>query len=136
MKWSAPPRPTFVSLEQWAEDFILAIGEPPGFRRILSPGVHFVRYADPLTVVVSGRTEADGKKWIHVSASHPNRPPTWATMCVVKERFLGDRRAIQVHVPRDQWVNLHPYCLHLWCCLDGDGLPDFRVVGSTGDLEI
>ena len=22
-------------------------------------------------------------------------------------------------------VNIHPFCLHLWCCLDGDGLPEF-----------
>jgi hypothetical protein len=91
---------------------------PPGFRRV----------ADGLGVIISGRTEGDGRRWVHVSASHVNRTPTWEKMCEVKRLFLGpDRRAIQVHPPDTEWVSLHPYCLHLWCCIDDDGLPDFRL---------
>lgn len=127
MIWKAPPRPVLVSLEPWAEEFIDAMVTPPGFRRVDYP-VGFVRDRDPLYVMVSGRTEGDGRRWIHVSLSHPNRCPTWATIRLVKDALLGrNRRAIQVLAPESEWVNLHPYCLHLWCCLDEDGLPDFRV---------
>lgn len=120
-----------VTLEPWADDFVRAIGEPPGFRRYLTPCVNFRRVnGDPLMVIVSGRTEADGRRWIHVSFSHPNRSPTWETTVLVKKAFLGDRKALQVLPPEAEYVNIHPYCLHLWCCLDGDGLPDFRVGGE------
>jgi len=27
-------------------------------------------------------------------------------------------------------VNDHPRCLHLWCCLDRDVVPDFRRGGT------
>ncbi len=102
---------------------------PPGFED--RGGGRFYRYADGLGVIISGCTEGDGRRWLHVSASHKNRPPTWDKMCEVKRLFIGpDLRAIQVHPPASEYVNIHPYCLHLWACLDGDGLPDFRKDGG------
>jgi hypothetical protein len=53
--------------------------------------------------------------WEHVSASFPNRCPTWEEMCRVKAMFWDDEDCVmQLHPPRSQWVNNHPYCLHLW----------------------
>src|SRR3990167_1384383 len=80
-----------------------------------------------LTVICSARVERDGRRWMHVSCSRPSSLPTWEDLRLVKDTFIGiERKAIQVLPPQSEYVNLHPYVLHLWSCLDGDGLPDFR----------
>lgn len=68
------------------------------------------RAGETLKVIAS-----DGEAWEHVSVSLPNRCPTWAEMCKVKELFWSDDDCVlQYHPPRAEWVNNHPYCLHLW----------------------
>lgn len=53
--------------------------------------------------------------WEHVSVSRKNRCPNWAEMSFIKEMFFrDDETAMQLHVPRSDHVNDHPYCLHLW----------------------
>lgn len=53
--------------------------------------------------------------WEHVSVSLPDRCPTWAEMCRIKELFWDDEdTVVQFHPPRSQYVNNHLYCLHLW----------------------
>lgn len=54
-------------------------------------------------------------KWEHVSVSLPNRCPTWEEMCAIKAVFWDDEECVmQLHPPKSEWVNNHPYCLHLW----------------------
>lgn len=54
-------------------------------------------------------------KWFHVSVSLPNRCPTWEEMCLVKELFYGDDAlVVQYHPKKEDSVNNHSYCLHLW----------------------
>ncbi len=80
-----------------------------------------------LFVMVSGAIELDGRRWIHVSVSRRDRLPSYDDLAAVKRTFVGDdRRALQVFAPVGEHFNLHRFCLHLWTCLDGDGLPDFR----------
>lgn len=68
---------------------------------------------------------SDGMGWEHVSISlikkekrnikAVERCPTWGEMCWVKTLFWGDEEAVmQLHPPKSEWVNNHPYCLHLW----------------------
>lgn len=58
---------------------------------------------------------SDGEGWEHVSASFEDRCPTWEEMCVVKKIFWGeDTCVVQFHPPKSEYVNHHPYCLHLW----------------------
>lgn len=77
-------------------------------------------------LIISG-TVKEGKRWVHLSLSRGDRVPDWEELKAVKSRFLGDEAlAIQVFPPKSQWVNVHPHCLHLWQCVDGDPLPDFR----------
>ena len=84
----------------------------------------------PLFVLCSARTENDGKRWMHVSCSRRNRLPSWEELRLVKDTFIGrERKAIQVLPPDSEYVNIHGYVLHLWCCLDVDPLPDFRQAG-------
>lgn len=77
---------------------------------------------------------SDGMGWGHVSVSlikevnvqhtkgkakwvkeRVERCPTWEEMCYIKSLFFDDEESVmQLHPPKSQWVNNHPYCLHLW----------------------
>lgn len=55
--------------------------------------------------------------WDHVSVvvQDRRRCPTWEEMDYVKRTFWEDTEAVmQLHPPRSEHVNFHPYCLHLW----------------------
>ncbi|MDX1406786.1 MAG: hypothetical protein R3330_01600, partial [Saprospiraceae bacterium] len=65
----------------------------------------------------------DGMEWEHVSISiHRRRggmtsprTPTWEEMCRIKDIFWDpEDRVVQYHPPRSEYVNCHPYTLHLW----------------------
>ena len=73
----------------------------------------------------------DGALWLHASMSRRDRIPSWRDLQRVKDTFIGaDRKAIQVLPARSEYVNRHPYCLHLFSPLDTDPLPDFRCGGD------
>lgn len=61
---------------------------------------------------------SDQMGWEHVSVtvrSGPKRTPTWAEMDWIKGLFWKDSETVmQLHVPREQWVNNSQFCLHLW----------------------
>ena len=58
---------------------------------------------------------SDEGGWEHVSVSREDRTPTWAEMCEVKDLFFGpDEWVMQYHPAAADYVNFHPYCLHLW----------------------
>jgi len=53
--------------------------------------------------------------WEHVSVSMKNRTPSWDEMCVLKDIFWGEEECVvQYHPPKSEYVNMHPFCLHLW----------------------
>jgi len=80
-----------------------------------------------LTVICSAKVEGDGQRWMHVSVSRSSKLPSWDDLRLVKDTFIGkSRKAIQVLPPESEYVNFHPYVLHLWACLDGEPIPDFR----------
>ena len=80
----------------------------------------------PIRVVAS-----DGMGWEHVSVSLPGRCPTWDEMCRIKAMFWDDDDCVvQYHPPRSEYVNNHPYCLHLWRQIGAEfPLPDSILVG-------
>lgn len=56
-----------------------------------------------------------GCGWDHVSVSWPNRCPTWDEMCNVKSMFFyPEEICVEYHPSESEYVNQHPYCLHLW----------------------
>lgn len=57
-----------------------------------------------------------GEGWDHVSVSHSkSRPPSWEEMCMVKDMFFHkDETVIQYHPAEKDYINNHPYCLHMW----------------------
>ena len=71
----------------------------------------FTRNNKPELQVMS----SDGKGWEHVSVSLRFRSPTWEEMCKVRLLFWDDNDVvIQYHPAKNNYVNNHPYCLHLW----------------------
>ena len=68
------------------------------------------RSGPPLRVIA-----AAGDGWEHVSVSLPNRCPSWEEMAYIKGLFWSDDMCVmQLHPPRSEHINNHPYCLHLW----------------------
>jgi hypothetical protein len=60
---------------------------------------------------------SNGEGWEHVSVTIPTekRTPTWEEMCYIKNLFWDETEAVvQFHPPKSDYVNNHPYCLHLW----------------------
>jgi hypothetical protein len=75
-----------------------------------------------------------GGGWEHVSVSYRHRVPTWEEMCQVKDIFWDeDACVVQYHPPKADYINQHPYCLHLWRPTKG-GLPrpPSSMVGFKG----
>jgi hypothetical protein len=74
---------------------------------------------------------SDGSGWEHVSVSTSVRCPTWAEMCWIKSLFWDEEDCvIQYHPPASQYVNNHPFCLHLWRPTDCDiPQPPTELVG-------
>jgi hypothetical protein len=71
----------------------------------------------PLRIIASAGDDDDPEAngWEHVSVSTKHRIPTWAEMCFVKDLFWDEEETvIQFHPPKSQYVNQHPYVLHLW----------------------
>lgn len=58
---------------------------------------------------------SDQMDWEHVSISMEKRCPTWEEMCFIKDMFWDEEDlVVQMHVPKKDYVNNHPFCLHLW----------------------
>jgi hypothetical protein len=73
-----------------------------------------------LALVSAGSDEIP---WQHVSvtvhesnyARPARRCPTWDEMCWVKSLFFDDDEVVvQYHPAKRDYVNVHPFCLHLW----------------------
>lgn len=61
-----------------------------------------------------------GGGWDHVSVEVKmrgslRRLPTWEEMCWIRKLFFEDEEiVVQYHPPKSQYVNVHPFVLHLW----------------------
>lgn len=82
---------------------------------------------------------SDMMGWEHVSVSRKDRVPTWDEMCQVKALFWGDEDCVvQFHPPKSEYVNNHPFCLHLWRPVGSEfPLPPSIMVGfkDEGGIE-
>lgn len=53
--------------------------------------------------------------WEHVSMCPKDRTPTWDEMCMLKDMFWKEDEAVmQLHPPKQNYVNNMKHCLHLW----------------------
>lgn len=80
---------------------------------------------------------SDGEGWEHVSVSvaeagkRQHRCPTWGEMCMIKQMFWDESDCvIQYHPEKSQYVNVHPFVLHLWRPIGIEiPIPDKIMVG-------
>lgn len=77
-----------------------------------------------------------GDPWEHVSVSVANatrkleRCPTWEEMAFVKDSWWeAEEAVVQFHPPRSEYVNCHPFSLHLWKPPYALALPPSITVG-------
>ena len=93
------------------ENFRLTEGQMKSSNLDGNNGVFLVSNNSIRFVVIA----ADQGGWEHVSVSLADRCPTWEEMCHIKELFWGDSdTVVQFHPSKDEYVNNHPFCLHLW----------------------
>lgn len=125
----------------WIEPFFANVTKMPGrweeiFAHRHGDGRHYLR-SDGLSVILSGHVEADGKRWLHLSCARQDRLPSWSEYRDVKVLFLGDDTyAYAVCPPMKYYVNLNPFCLHWFHCLDGDPLPEFSgFIPALGNVR-
>lgn len=81
---------------------------------------------------------SDGGGWDHVSVSLIDRCPTWDEMCFVKDFFFEpEETVVQYHPKASEYVNCHPYCLHLWRPNDGREIitPPTIYVGHRSSVK-
>src|SRR5262245_32080714 len=76
-----------------------------------------------LAIIASDGSEDCGVEgalgWEHVSLrayrGAQNRTPTWKEMAFIKGLFWDDEDVVmQLHPRKSEYVNVHPYVLHLW----------------------
>ena len=74
-------------------------------------GAFLIPYGrEVLRIIIS-----DQLGWDHVSVSCIDRTPIWAEMCFAKDLFFDEEEiVVQYHPAKKEYVNDHPYVLHLW----------------------
>lgn len=84
---------------------------------------------EALKVMESTSVSSDGRTWLHVSVSKPNRKtPSYDDIQMLRKLFIGENReCYHIFPTKDRYVNINPV-LHLFCCLSSpEGvLPQFE----------
>lgn len=104
---------------------------PPSYWKRESMTGDFSQYASSwrhplagLFVMGSLSSFKDGTQAIHVSVSRKDRLPSWDEISKVKNEFIGeDVTAFHMIPKREDYVNLHVYCIHVWSEKFGKDLP-------------
>lgn len=72
-------------------------------------------HTHPIRIIAHDGKSGEFTGWEHVSVSYSDRCPTWEEMCVIKDTFWGPEDCVvQFHPPQSEYVNNHPFVLHLW----------------------
>lgn len=87
----------------------------PHYFREVFPGEAFYLKPKKLLVICSLDTMENGKTYLHISLSFANKIPDWDMVKMVKEKFIGKDKDAFIYFPiESEYINLMPYCLHLW----------------------
>lgn len=101
----------------FAEAALASVIAPPGYIEVAVPEVTLKD--SPIS-----RAFRWGKKNIilsiadgcwHLSISTPDRLPTWEELKQARYDLVPDRVTMAMLLPpKEQYVNVHPFCFHLW----------------------
>jgi len=101
---------------------------PTGWSRIPSvvPGVEMFEIVHQGLRVAMSVEHYNGQDWLHVSVSRRSKMPSYDDLKRVKHDFIGDDHAAYQAFPKaSEHVNLHEFCLHLWCLTEFDPFPEY-----------
>lgn len=74
--------------------------------------------------------------WEHLSVSLPHRCPTWEQMCFMKDQFWNDDEVcFQLHPKKEDYVNNHNYCLHIWRNIETEIITPPRIMVGVKDVS-
>jgi hypothetical protein len=86
-------------------------------------------------VFVTGEPKADGRNYIHVAVRSFGKPPTLELLWECKQIFIGKDKAAIMQLPDfDSAMQIHPFLMSLYHCVDKDPLPDLRLYPSLLEL--
>lgn len=67
-----------------------------------------------LTVMV-GKERQNGRLRWHLSVAHPRKLPPWHAVRDARYAFLPDSVTMALLLPpKDQYVNIHQFCMQMW----------------------
>jgi hypothetical protein len=92
------------------------VAAPPG-----QPGTDQLAWRGPknLSILLSEDHTPHGHL-LHISVAYPDRLPSWRDLREIKDAFFGpDKAAAQILPETSEYVNVHPFVLHLWEIPDG-----------------
>lgn len=81
-------------------------------------GVFYIENAGTAFIIIFDNGSESG--WEHASMrvkapSGQERLANWSEMCWLKGLFWEDEECVaQIHPPKSEYINCHPYVLHLW----------------------
>jgi len=104
--------------------------KPPGWvlSEMRGDGAAWINQKRQLVVIASYSIELDRHYWLHLSMSHRSRIPTYDEMKYLKRHWAGPgEKAMEIHAPDSEHVNICSRARHLWVCMTGDPLPDFTA---------
>lgn len=83
--------------------------------------------------VIRSVEEHDGVMWIHVSCARKSRLPSYDELQLVRREFIGeDKESIMIFPKKENYVNIHHYCLHLFST---DKMPLSEMSGFVGGIK-
>lgn len=90
----------------------------PGSHRAYESGsgCNVILGREPVRGAPSGIWLPPGERMLwHLSISHPSRYPSWDEIADARYELIPDDVTVALLLPpRDEYVNAHPYCFHLW----------------------
>ncbi len=75
-----------------------------------------------LTIIVSTDNTPKWGPLQHVSVSKEDRYPSWDELLQIKEFFFGNKDCMMVMPKKEDYINHHSNCFHIWECPEGWGL--------------
>lgn len=100
------------NLNGWQEIPILGTGSISS--ALLSVGTQAFRKGN-LKLLYSAMEHHPDGLWKHASISHNERYPTWDEILDIRYTFFDSNNDVfQVLPPKNEYVNIHKNCFHLW----------------------